>query len=200
MKTNYILIDYENVQPKSLSLLQGAGFKVLVFIGANQAKISVELATSIQALGDRAEYVQIEGNGRNALDFHIAFTIGELASKDPEAQFHIISRDTGFDPLVQYLAKRKIRATRSREIADVPLLQVAGSTSLDEKIEAIIRNLASRGAGRPRKTKTLRNTINAVFRKGLSEEELDTVMKELRKKGYISVEQNNVSYHLPSVP
>lgn len=198
MRTNYILIDYENVQPNGLALLDGAAFKVLVFVGANQAKISLDMARSLQALGDKAQYVQIAGNGSNALDFHIAFTIGELAAKEPDAYFHIISKDTGFDPLVQYLAGKKIRAVRSKDIADIPALQVAGATNLTEKVEAIVRNLVSRGSGRPRKTTTLRNTINALFQKGLSEDELNAVVKELIKKRYIAIDQDNVSYRLPS--
>jgi hypothetical protein len=200
VRTNYILIDYENVQPKSLALLNGVAFKVLVFVGASQAKISLDMAKSLQALGDKAEYVQIAGNGSNALDFHIAFTIGELAAKEPEAYFHIISKDTGFDPLLQYLGGRKIRALRSKDIADIPLLQVAGTTNLKEKVEAIVRNLASRGTGRPRKTTTLRNTINSLFQNGLSEDELNAVVKDLLQKRYIAIDQDNVSYRLPSTP
>ena len=78
MKNNYILIDFENVHPKSLEILNGHPFKVIVFVGANQAKVPFELVMSMQALGDNAEYVQIAGNGPNALDFHIAFYIGQL--------------------------------------------------------------------------------------------------------------------------
>ena len=39
MSKHYILIDYENVQPKSLSVLQGApnqAFRIMVFVGINQ--------------------------------------------------------------------------------------------------------------------------------------------------------------------
>ena len=55
----------------------------------------------MQSLGADAEYVRIEGNGPNALDFHIAFYIGNIAAKDPDCYFHIISKDTGFDPLIK---------------------------------------------------------------------------------------------------
>jgi len=51
-------------------------------------------------MGERAEYVRISGNGSNALDFHIAFYIGQLAAHEPDAYFHIISKVTGFDPLI----------------------------------------------------------------------------------------------------
>ena len=51
MKKNYVLIDYENVQPKNLARLNGHPFKVLVFIGANQEKVPFELASTLQSLG-----------------------------------------------------------------------------------------------------------------------------------------------------
>ena len=79
MKTNYVLIDFENVQPKNLELLKGHGFKVIVFVGSKQVKISFDLACAMQSLGADAEYVKIEGNGPNALDFHIAFYMGNIA-------------------------------------------------------------------------------------------------------------------------
>jgi len=98
MRTNYVLIDFENVQPSSLSALQQECFKVYVFVGASQQKVAFELAAALQPFGTRAEYVKISGNGPNALDFHIAFHIGELASKNSDSFFHIISKDAGFAP------------------------------------------------------------------------------------------------------
>ena len=46
MKTHYILIDFENVQPKNLAILNGHPFKVLVFVGANQTRVPLELASN----------------------------------------------------------------------------------------------------------------------------------------------------------
>jgi hypothetical protein len=37
MRINYVLIDFENVQPESLAVLQHEHFKVMVFVGTNQA-------------------------------------------------------------------------------------------------------------------------------------------------------------------
>ena len=48
--------------------------------------------------GENGQYVKISGNGKNALDFHLAYYVGELATNDPEVYFHVISKDTGFDP------------------------------------------------------------------------------------------------------
>lgn len=197
MKTNYLLIDYENVQPKSLTLLNGVKFKVLVFLGANQSKVPVEFAKALQGLGSDAEYIQISANGSNALDFHIAFTIGELSQSDPGSYFHIISKDTGFDPLIQHAKKRKINIQRSKEIADIPLLRISNTETEAGKVDAIVLNLRSRGNARPRKVKTLTNTINSIFPKPLSASQLAALVRDLEKQGHISIDGESVSYHFP---
>jgi PIN domain len=84
VRTNYVLIDYENVQPTALTVLEQEHFKVIVFVGANQAKISFDVASAIQRMGTNASYIKISGNGPNALDFHIAFYVGQLSAAEPK--------------------------------------------------------------------------------------------------------------------
>ncbi len=117
MRTNFVLVDFENVQPKDLGLLKDDLFKVKLFLGPNQSKIPVALASSLQSLGNNAEYIVLETAGNNALDFHIAYYIGLLSAEDPSAFFHIISKDSGFDPLIKHLKGRKVFAQRSTCIA-----------------------------------------------------------------------------------
>ena len=197
MANNYVLIDFENVHPKNLELLTKHPFKVYVFVGQSQAKIPFDLADSMQLLGKDARYIKITGNGQNALDFHIAYYIGELAAKEPDATFHIISKDKGFDPLIRHLKDREIRVLRENDLGEIPLLQLSDTTSLDEKVAAIVKNLGGRGQSRPRKVKTLQNTINTLFTKKLSQQELNALLKELQKRKLIVVNQTNVSYKLP---
>lgn len=196
MPTNYVLIDFENVQPKNLEILASHPFKIFVFVGANQAKVSFNLAVAMQELGDRAKYIKISGNGKNALDFHIAYYIGEFAAQDPDAYFHVISKDTGFDTLIKHLKERKIRVQREKDLAEIPILQMSVASSNDEKVAAIIKNLSARGQSRPRKVKTLANTINSLFTEKLEEKELMSLVKQLQKQKYIVVSEGNVSYKL----
>jgi hypothetical protein len=198
MRTNYVLIDYENVQPTSMSGLDAEHFRVLVFVGASQNKLSFETAAAVQRLGAKAEYVKIAGNGSNALDFHIAFHIGHLSAQDPAAFFHIISKDTGFDPLIQHLKERKVFASRSKDVADIPLLKAANSKSVPEKIDVVVANLIQRGASKPRTLKTLTSTINSLFQKQLTEEDLVALLKGLQSKGLISINETRVTYALPA--
>ena len=105
MKTNFVLVDFENVQPKDIALLKGGPFGIKVFVGGRQGSVPLEMARTLQSFGPDAEYLQIEGSGHNALDFHIAYYIGRLAAEHPKSSFTIVSRDTGFDPLIKHLAK-----------------------------------------------------------------------------------------------
>ena len=140
---------------------------------------------------------KISGNGSNALDFHIAYYIGKLAQHDPVAYFHIISKDTGFDPLIQHLKSQKIGATRSKDIGDIPLFKAANSKTLQEKASVVIANLKQRGASKPRAVKTLSSTILSLFQKQLPGEELTLLLAELQASGAITITENKVSYALP---
>ena len=73
MPNNYILIDFENVQPGNLEILKDHQFKISLFIGASQAKIPFDLVSVMHGFGENAKYIKIPSNGNNALDFHIAF-------------------------------------------------------------------------------------------------------------------------------
>ena len=197
LRTNYVLIDHENVQIEALPGLDAEHFKVLIFVGANQNKLAYELVAPVQKMGNRAEYVKISGNGSNALDFHIAFYIGQLAAQEPKAYFHIISKDKGFDPLIQHLRSKKISIARSSSIADIPLLKASNAKTATEKIEVIVGNLKQRGSAKPRTIKTLSSTISSLFQQQLADEELTSLLAELQGKGWILTTENKVSYALP---
>ena len=197
MRTNYVLIDYENVQPSALSVLEKEHFKVVVFVGANQAKVAFDVAAQLQRLGPSASYVKISGNGPNALDFHIAYYIGHLAAAEPDAYFHIISKDTGFDPLISHLKSKKIFACRSKDIGDMPIVKAANSKTQPEKLAVIVTNLKQRGASKPRTVKTLSSTISSLFQKALAEDELAAILKHMEQQGFITVTATKVGYSLP---
>ncbi len=197
MRTNYVLIDFENVQPSSLAGLEAEHFRVLVFVGANQSKLSFDTAAALQRLGSRAEYVKIAGNGCNALDFHIAFYIGHLSAQEPTAFFHIISKDTGFDRLVQHLKERKVHVARRTDVSEIPLLKASNAKSIPDKVSLVVSNLQQRGESKPRTLKTLASTINSLFQKQLNEEEVNAVLKSLQAAGFITINETNVTYALP---
>lgn len=186
MRKNYLFIDYENVQPESITGLEKGNFYILLFLGANQSKLNTQLVRSLQPLGTRVEYVILSGNGKNALDFHIAYYIGERAAIEPDAYFHIVSKDAGFDPLIQHLKDRNILAARSSSISEISLLQKSSLKTLPERTSVVKARLAQM-EGKPATVKTLSSTINALFQKTLSEDEVELVVKDLCGKGVIAI-------------
>jgi hypothetical protein len=74
--TSYILVDFENVQPKELSALRGGAFKVMVFVGPAQTSVKVDLAEQLYEFAPPglSPYVRVRTRGPNALDMHIAIT------------------------------------------------------------------------------------------------------------------------------
>ena len=108
---HHILIDHENVQPADLAGLDAREACVWVFTGAQQ-KVAISLIEAVQALGERGRFVRINGNGRNALDFHIAYYLGNFVARDPSSSFVIISADTGYDALIGHLKAQGIKAQR----------------------------------------------------------------------------------------
>lgn len=197
MRTNYVLIDYESVQPASIAALEQECFKVMIFVGEKQAKVSFEIAASLQRLGAKAAYVKMAGSGPNALDFHIAFYIGQLSAAEPEAYFHIISKDTGFDPLIAHLKTKKIFAARSKDVSEIPMVKTSNAKTPTDRLAAILANLRQRGTSKPRTVKTLSSTINALFQRSLSEAEVTSLLESLKQQGVISISGAKVSYALP---
>jgi PIN domain len=97
-----LLVDFENVQQVDLSRVEATA-RVVIFHGASQKNVPIELVSATQSLGKRIEWVKIEGNGKNALDFHIACYLGRMLEKNPGSNCVVLSKDKGFDPLLNYL-------------------------------------------------------------------------------------------------
>jgi hypothetical protein len=220
MSTNYVLVDFENVQPDSLGALADGSFKVKVFVGAAQAKgrISFELSHSMQLLGSNAEYVRIARSGPNAVDMHIAYYIGRLLEKEPNAIIHIISKDSDFDPLIEYLRAKGSACKRVKSIGEIPK-PVAPRVSAPapppkivkttphvpsprrphaEKLAPIIKHLHSL-SGKPATSKKLAQTIASYFKQHggeLGEKTVALIIDELVRLKYVSQNSGKVSYHL----
>src|SRR5512136_1530992 len=100
-KPRLLLVDFENVQQVELARLDSS-YRVIIFVGADQKNVPFDLVTRAQQLGNRVEWQKITGNGSNALDFFIAFQLGQVFAKPPRPECVVLSRDKGFDPLIRF--------------------------------------------------------------------------------------------------
>lgn len=202
--THWILVDYENVRPSDFHPDRQPDTRIIVFLGPNQQKIPADLVMALQAFGPNARYIQCSAAGRNALDFHIAFYLGDLAPRHPGDQFHIVSADKGFDPLVRHMrAERGIAVQRHAALPAIPGRAKAAAKRKSSRaanaapvVEDVRKALAAAGASRPRKVNTLRNWIDTRFNAKLAEPDLDRVVENLRSRRLIAISGDKVTYRL----
>jgi hypothetical protein len=122
MAIEYILVDYENTQPKAdeVALIRTELQRLWIFRGPGQKKYEAEFSEALLLLGkDVARVVRCEKSGANALDMHIAFELGRLAAGDAGAtavEFIVVSKDTDYEPLLQYLRKLGYSARREKTL------------------------------------------------------------------------------------
>ncbi len=194
MGTNHIFVDFENVQPKNFGFLLEHDVRVMVFVGATQTTISTEVAKAVQSLGDRATYCSISQTRANALDFHITYYLGRACALKDGDYFHIISKDKGYDPLIEHLRADNLKVRRWTSISELPFIAANQKDLIKERIELVTTNLKSRKANLPKKTQTLANSIKSMFGNSLDIAECEDLVIALEKQGRIAVDAGAVTY------
>jgi NTP pyrophosphatase (non-canonical NTP hydrolase) len=96
----HVLLDYENVQPSDAelrALVPDVG-QVWVFHGPHQREVEKRFAS----FGIAATAVPISKSGKNALDFHLSFYMGYIASRNPDSNMVVVANDKGYEPMLEH--------------------------------------------------------------------------------------------------
>lgn len=211
--TTYILIDHENVPALDCGDIDGKSVKVLVFLGKQTTKLAVGDVKKLMANADKIRLVEMSGHGKNALDFHLAYYVGRITAEDPKARIHIVSKDTGFDPLIAHLREGGINAQRSAAIPKLgpapkaapkkkpaetapPVPAPASAPPAEALVDRLTTSLTNNAKARPRKRKTLVSSVASQF-KQLSTDQVEALIDKLAERGKITIdEQGAVTYQL----
>jgi PIN domain len=215
MPESVLLVDYENIGKIDLGSIP-AGVRVPFFFGASQKSVPTEFLKAALRLGERFVPIDIEGQGKNALDFHIAFYIGEYLTRSPDTSCVILSKDKGFDPLIRHLVRRGFAVRRANSIAEAlgsHALPAAAPRGAGAARPGTAR-LAAHGDGgallaearqllagtqkirRPRKRKGLIAVLHSHFSQKVSESELQGLVDKLISRGELSESNGAITYHL----
>ena len=188
-KMDFILVDFENLKIAGIPSM-GGNQRIYIFAGENQNKIDFKLVKESQKYGEMVQWVKIEGNGKNALDFHIAFYLGELVSKNKTANFFVLTGDKGFDPLIKHLNSTGISCKRITELKEsLP----KKPTVRPDLYSTMVEMLFSRNENsRPKKTDSLKAFFGS---KGKMEGiDKDEIVNRMVKEGLIKVDNKKVVY------
>jgi hypothetical protein len=224
MTESVLLVDYENIGKIDLAAIPG-GVRVPFFFGASQRTVPTEFLRAALRLGERFVPIDIEGQGKNALDFHIAFYLGEYLARAPHTDCVILSKDKGFDPLVRHLIRRGFAVRRANSMAEALGSRAAPATAPRSpagartggrrggggrtggrreslrgeggslKEEALQLLTGTQKARRPRKRKGLIGVLHSHFARKVPESELQRLVDELIAAGHLSEANGAIAYH-----
>lgn len=190
----YVYIDYENMgNIKKLLPIEGQYF---FFIGNTQNSIPKSLVMATN--GIKVEWISIEGSGKNALDFHIAYYLGKKVS-EPDAMHYILSKDKGYDPLVLSINK----VAKNEIVKRIISLEDLKSHDIKEKVENADPNYTTlvnkinlmAKSKRPKSEKKLESFIKTQVFSKMEDSAIKKLIDELYRNKIISKGQNNrISY------
>jgi len=190
------MVDYENVQGLTLENLDPNMVEIWFFIGKSQNKIPFDLVASTQPFGSSLRWIKIEGNGKNNLDFHIAFELGRLsASREPVGEIYLFSKDKGYDAVIQYANRLGLKARRIVNLSQLPTSEQGAPKS--DYTEAVVINLSKiPPARRPRTKISLAKHLKNTFSSRIDENDIETIIEQLFIEGKISETGNRLKYEL----
>lgn len=191
MSNKLLLIDFENVHQVDFGRL-GEEFHVIVFVGASQKSVPMDMVASTQRLGNRVEWCRVEGNGSNALDFYIACQLGRVIETTPGMHCIVLSKDKGFDPLLRHLNKSGLKCRRINSLLE---LDPKSSSTEEPNYKRVFELLSKTNKQkRPRKRTTLSQHISAMFQKKISQPDVDRIIDIFFANKMISENNNIITY------
>jgi hypothetical protein len=205
-KPRLLLVDFENVQRVALTELD-SNYRVVIFVGASQKNLPFDLVTVAQKLGNRVEWQKVSGEGRNALDFFIACELGRVLEHSPKPECTVLSNDKGFDPLLKHLNTLGLKCRRISSLhelrsaaaapAETPAARRVATAPPSEtphvrRVTELLGKLEKRA--RPRKLRTLAQSIAAMYQKRLSKQQIDGVISAMLSNRLITESNGVITY------
>jgi hypothetical protein len=166
---NIFLIDFENVNESSLEGIKNlkSGDFIYIFHGEQLKTIPLERTKEMIKSSADIDFISTHKTGKNYLDFQLSTYIGYLIGKENKANFFIISKDTGFDSVIDFWKSRNISISRQEGI-------IANSTKVLSKKESSNNDIS--------KSQTIIiNQINSISTTDLLKSYKDKIRKAVKE-------------------
>lgn len=110
----YYFIDYENVNGAGISdtSIMQQGDRVEIFYSDTCKNVSLEIIEQLSQKGIGIGAYGVAIGAKNALDFQLSTYLGYSVAMDRNARFVIVSKDTGFDKVVDFWKSREVSISR----------------------------------------------------------------------------------------
>lgn len=136
----YYLIDYENTGENGLEGIEDleSGGRVIIFYSENADKMSFDLHQRLRECRAGIEFKKIKTGKKNALDFQLATYLGYLIAKDGDSQFCIVSKDLGYEVLLEFWKEQGIQLIDGIFAREKEKVKQSGSPQ--DKLQSLIPN------------------------------------------------------------
>lgn len=216
---NHVFVDFENVHEIDLAAIGGQGVRFTLLMGARQTRLEVNLVEKLLTHADSVQLVRLASSGRDALDFTLAYYLGRAAAADPAGRFHIVSKDTGFDPLIEHLLAKHIHVERHADFARLvpgvsarPAPPVAPPAPTKPRaaakpqarapvhgdpIRRVLDHLRTHPNNRPKRKTTLVRHLATHLGAKDNEANVEAIIESLIKATHLTIDEKGaVTYHL----
>ncbi len=216
---NHVFVDFENVHEIDPAVIGTKSTTFTFLIGPEKKKLDLDVVDKLLAHASAVHLIRLATKGKNAVDFALAYYLGQAAHADPVGIFHIISKDCGFDPLVRHLEGKLVRVHRHASFAALadrlqpkpatpppppaakPVLARPPAPSAPSAVAGQLLEILTGSVSRPRTRKTLTRHAITVLGNKLSEEQAGRLINELCASGKIAINaQDKVEYRFPAAP
>lgn len=198
---NHVFVDLENVKSIDAGVIGGKNLTLHLFLGPHNRKLDVEVVERLLENAQAVKLLRSPKAGKNALDFVLAYHLGQAVLADPKGYFHIVSKDTGFDALVDLLKSKHVKVKRHPDWSGLhfnstskpagtpaPAPKPPAKPGLSEAAEKLLENLRKSPKNHPKKKKTLITHAMNFTGKDKPESEAEKVIVELNKAGHLEID------------
>ena len=217
---HHVFIDYENVPRIDLAIIENPAVTFTLLLGARQTKLPVDVVEMLLKNAEAVNLVRLTSTGPNALDFSLVYYLGRAVAADPLGTFHIVSKDQGYDPLIEHLRIRKVKVQRHEEFASLPFgsapkvasptkAAVAPSSKPEprpkasspitvEELQAhALERLRNPAAPRPTRKARLVSFLINLAGKRFTTNEVEALIANLCRANHLAIDDaGKVTYHL----
>ncbi len=203
---NHVFVDFENVHAIDPAVIGTKAVHFTLLLGPRQTKLDVALVEKLMEHAAAVELIRLASSGKNALDFTLSYYLGRKVLSDPTAYFHVVSKDKGYDPLIEHLRSRHIKARRhddfstltfSHKPKEVPPGAEAEAFEREDDLSKVLESLQKNVANRPKKKAALLSHLKSNLRKGATEADAVRMCERLQQAKHLSIgEKDAVTYRV----
>nr|MBQ8253671.1 hypothetical protein [Lachnospiraceae bacterium] len=129
------LIDYENTGVKGLYGIENLREDdlIVVFYGPKTGAVPFDDHVRISSAVSHVEYIKTSKTAKNYLDFQLTTYLGYLVAHTGVKEYYVISKDSGYDSVIDFWKSRGIAIVRRENISAQKPQKISGRKTAASK-------------------------------------------------------------------